>query len=119
MTEIEQSLKRIVFLNTSIITNDGEYEYRTVDLKEAMDTIAYFIACDLDQLSAIGHESTALILSGLLKLDIGVNRIEFKQETTDLGIVFKLKGRPEEGKILSRGEVEEIGYTFGLLIKRK
>ena len=34
MTEIEQSLKRIVFLNTSIITNDGEYEYRTVDLNK-------------------------------------------------------------------------------------
>lgn len=35
----------------------------------------------------------------------------------EIAIVFKLKGRPEEGKILTIQEIEEIGYEFGVLIR--
>jgi len=32
-------------------------------------------------------------------------------------LVFKLKGRVPEGKVLSREELEAIGYEFGLLTR--
>jgi hypothetical protein len=45
------------------------------------------------------------------------NRVEFKQTADDLGLVLKLKQRPPPGKILSREEIEEIGYEFGLITR--
>jgi hypothetical protein len=32
-------------------------------------------------------------------------------------LVFKLKGLAPEGKILSREELEAVGYEFGLLVR--
>lgn len=66
-------------------------------------------------MSAIGHQSTADILTELLDMPIPMNRILFQQEPGQKAICFKLKGRPEEGKILSREEIEQIGYEFKLL----
>lgn len=65
--------------------------------------------------SAIGHQSTADLLSMLLEYNVTVSRLEFKQTTDDLALIFKLKRRPSEGKILNRDEIDEIGYEFGLL----
>lgn len=67
--------------------------------------------------SAIGHQSTADLLSALLEFNVPVNRMEFKQTVDDVGIVFKLRQRAPEGTILSREELEVIGYEFGLLIR--
>ena len=66
-------------------------------------------------LSAIGHETTAQILTELLGFEIPVNRIEYRQEPGDIALVFKLRGRPSEGKILTRDEIEAMGYDFGIL----
>ena len=44
-----------------------------------------------------------------------VNRMEFKQTTDDVALVFKVKQRVSEGRILTREEIEAIGYEFGLL----
>ena len=46
-----------------------------------------------------------------------MNRIQFSHEKGQFALVFKLKGRPEEGKILSREEIEAIGYEFGVLYR--
>lgn len=65
--------------------------------------------------SAIGHQATAEILSELLSVPVGVNRIEYSQQVGERAIVFKLRGRVPEGCILTRNQIEEIGYDFGLL----
>jgi hypothetical protein len=65
--------------------------------------------------SAIGHRTTAELLSGLLDYQVAVNRMDFKQTVETIALVFKLKGRPPEGEILSREELEAMGYEFGLL----
>ncbi len=117
---------RIVFLNTSIITTPGTFEFSPVSLKEVKELIQYSNA---PLLSAVGHESTALIMSELLAPDqefleipraeyIKVNRIQYEQRCGDFAIVFKLNNRPPEGKILSREEIEQIGYSWGLLLKK-
>jgi hypothetical protein len=43
--------------------------------------------------------------------------MEFQQTLDDAALVFKLKARPPEGKVLSLEELEEMGYEFGLLSK--
>ena len=111
----EKSLLPVALLNTSIATADGSYELKTITLEEARKIIADNRG---NLLSAIGHQSTAEVMSTLLKEEIEVNRIQFCQKNGQIAIVFKLNGRPPEGKILTAEEVETIGYKFQLLIKK-
>jgi hypothetical protein len=67
--------------------------------------------------SAIGHESTAQILTELTGINIPVNRIKYEQKCEEIAIVFQLRSRPNEGKILTREEIEETGYDFFLVKK--
>lgn len=102
----------IALLNTSIVTADGAYTLETISLEKAREIIN-----GKEIISAIGHESTAQILSELLGIEVSVNRIFFEQQSGQYALVFKLNGRPPEGKILSREELEEIGYSFKLLYR--
>ena len=106
----------ITVLNTSILTNFGKYQYNEISLDRAREIAQQ--ANGFNQLvSAVGHQSTCDILTKLLGVTIPMNRIEYKQEIGSAALIFKLKGRPEEGKILTVEEIEEIGYNFGLLIR--
>ena len=106
----------ITVLNTSILTNFGKYQYNEISLDRAREIAQQ--ANSFGQLvSAVGHQSTCDILTKLLGVTIPMNRIEYKQEIGTAALIFKLKGRPEEGKILTVEEIEEIGYNFGLLIR--
>jgi len=104
---------KIVYLNTSILTEYGDYSYSPMTL----DEVKQFLKANpnAERLSAIGHQVASDILTELLEEKVEMNRIQYKQQAGDFCIVFKLNGRPEEGKILSRAEVEEIGYSFGKL----
>lgn len=112
----------LAILNTSIITAYGSFDYKAISFDDAKllvhDALDPMIGPDEGILSAIGHQSTAEILSELLGTEVPVNRIQFAQEIGQSAIVFKLKGRPPEGVILSREEIEEIGYDFGLLNRK-
>ena len=112
---------KLALLNTSILTNFGSYEYKPMGLRD-VQILAYnandpMIGPDDGLLSAIGHESTAAILSDLLEVPVAMNRIQFAQEVGQSALVFKLKWRAPEGVILSRAEIEAIGYEFGLLTR--
>ena len=100
----------ITLLNTSIVTAYGQFAYQPISLDTAQSLVA-----GGDYRSAIGHEATAQILTTLLGVTVPVNRIEYKPPVGGQAIVFKLNGRPPEGKILSIEEMKEIGFSFGLL----
>jgi len=102
---------RIVFLNASILTNDGTFEMYTAGLSD----VRCILGTTCERLSAIEHSATADILTELLGEKIAVNQIEYKQEERDVAIVFKLKAQAPEGVILSREEIEAIGYEFKIL----
>jgi hypothetical protein len=106
----ESKIHPIAILNTSILTADGCYTLKTITLGQARSLIAH-----REIISAVGHQSTADILTTLLGREIPVNRIEFAQEREQAAIVFKLRGRPPEGAILSAEEVEAIGYDLKIL----
>ena len=101
----------ITILNAPILTNYGAYNFKEISLQESKDLISEGFQ------SAVGHQSTCDLLSKLLEVEIPVNRIQYRQEAGDIALVFRLKTRPEEGKILSLVEIEQIGYEFGKLIR--
>ena len=67
--------------------------------------------------SAIGHQSTAEILSQLLDIPIPFNRVQIKITPNDKLIVFQLLTRLEEGKILSKEEISNLPFKFFLIEK--
>ena len=103
---------QVALLNTSIATSDGSYDLETISLEEARALVA-----DGGFISAIGHESTAQVMTTLLGVEVPVNRIQFAQEAGQMALVFKLNGRAPEGKILTADEIEEMGYSFKKLTR--
>ena len=103
---------KLAILNTSILTTEGTFTLKDITLEEARNLVT-----ENEILSAVGHQSTADILTTLLETEVPMNRIMFEQETGQKALVFKLNGRPEEGKILTIKEISEIGYKFQLLTK--
>jgi Domain of unknown function (DUF1874) len=107
----------LALVNTSILTSYGTFNYRPLPLGEARALVREFERDGKTIKSAVGHQSTAELLSVLLEFEVPANRIELEQSTNDLALIFKLKQRPPEGKVLNRAEIEEIGYEFGLLTR--
>nr|DAU44568.1 MAG TPA: hypothetical protein [Caudoviricetes sp.] len=103
---------KLALLNTSILTTTGRFELKDITLEEARNLVT-----ENEILSAVGHQSTADILTTLLETEVPMNRIMFEQETGQKALVFKLNGRPEEGKILTAEEIHQIGFKFQLLTK--
>lgn len=102
----------ITILNTSILTNFGSYSYEPISLEGAQQIVH---ECKFQ--SAIGHQATADILTSLLGVNVPMNRIQYSQQPEETALIFKLKGRAEEGKILTIPEIEAMGYEFGLLVR--
>jgi hypothetical protein len=100
----------ITLLNTSIITAEGTHSLKKVSLEEACKLVTGAIIN-----SAIGHEATAKIMDTLLGIEVPVNRQAYQSKPGDVALVFKLKGRPPEGKILTVEEMDAIGYEFFVL----
>jgi hypothetical protein len=110
-------MERFVFLNTTIVTTIGDFSCREASLASVQALLLQ--NPDTPRLSAVGHESTAQIVSSLLGETVAVNRIQYVQEVGDHAICFKLNGRAPEGVILSAEEIEKIGYSFLYLTRTK
>ena len=105
---------KLVILNSSILTTTGMFELKDISLQEAQQVVQ-----ENEILSAVGHQSTADILTTLLGTEVPMNRIVFEQEQGQKALVFKLNGRPEEGKILTAEEIHQMGFKFQILIRHK
>jgi hypothetical protein len=65
--------------------------------------------------SAVGHKSTAKILSDLLEVEVKTSRKQLDMKPGDYVLCFQLKTRPLEGSILTVEQLEELGYKFTYL----
>ncbi len=101
---------KVGIFNGTVATTNGLYRVSDLTVDEAKE-----ILCENGYVSAIGHESTAKIISELMEMDIPMNRINFAQMVGQKAVVFKLNRRPKEGTVLSRDQVEEVGYSFKLM----
>lgn len=108
-------MKRLLLLNAPVLTSFGRFEFVQISVAEAKEIINKAETVE----SAIGHAATAEIMSELLDYKVEANRVEFSQTLTDSALIFRLKKRIGEGKILDRTEIEEIGYEFGILRRIK
>lgn len=114
--------KPLILLNTSIVTTPGLYR-----LSEPISGIqARWLVrwaqddynCNMGEgwLSYIGHQATAEILTDLLGMGvIPVNRVAGRQQVGQVALVFKLNGRPPEGMVFTKDEIEDFGYFFQIL----
>lgn len=101
----------LYILSSTVITTPGlSYDSEFITVERARQYVA-----DHPWRSAIGHTSTAEIASALLGRDIPVSRDTISMADGDLAVCIKLRGRAPEGVILSREEVEQIGYDLVLL----
>lgn len=107
----------LTFLNSGILTAYGVYTYEPVSLERARELIRTYSQSGGNIRSYVGHQTTADLMSRLLGYPVQVHRGQYVQEAGDVAIVFKLKGRPPEGAILSLNELEAVGYEFGLLTR--
>jgi hypothetical protein len=103
----------LALLNCPILTCDGSFVLSTVTLDEALRVV--HAAGTGAVTSYIGHASTAAVLATLLSVDVPVSRAEFKQAVGTRALVFALNARQAEGVILSKDDIERIGYTLKLL----
>jgi len=63
--------------------------------------------------SAIGHESTAKLLTLLLGIEIPMNRIQVQMGPGDIALHFVLRKRLQEGQVIKDiQELEEIGFDL-------
>lgn len=81
---------------------------KEVDQEEARRIIAEAESKGREVVSAIGHQSTAQLLSQLLGREVPVNRAMVELRDGDEAIVFQLMVRLPEGKVLSREELQQL-----------
>ena len=66
-------------------------------------------------ISAVGHQSTAELLTQLLGLPVEANRVQVTLRPGDQAIVFQLLSRLPEGKVLNEEELKQIQFKFFLV----
>jgi hypothetical protein len=100
-------------LNSLVIPLNWQADSYTVKIKRIDVNQARQLVNQNQFISAIGHESTAKLLSMLLEIDIPTNRIQVEMISGDIGLHFVLKKRLPEGKIIEDiQELQEIGFDL-------
>jgi len=81
---------------------------KQVDAEEARRIFEDAVLKDKEIISAIGHESSAKIMSELLGREVPARRIQVTLEDGDEALVLQLMIRPPEGKVLSYEELQQL-----------
>jgi len=81
---------------------------KEVSPEEAKKVIAEAESKGKEVISAVGHASTAQVLSQLLGREVPVNRAMVSLEDGDEAIVFQLMTRLPEGKVLDQQELQQL-----------
>ncbi len=98
-------------INSPILPTYGRYDFSPLTIAQAKTRLnAGFV-------SAIGHDTTAKLLTHVLAQEIPVNRIQISLQVADIAIVFRLMQRLPEGKLLSEAELFAMPFELGLLTR--
>jgi hypothetical protein len=102
----------ITLLNSSVLTNFGEYRYSPLSIDEAVALLK-----EEGFVSAIGHQETSNFLSSLTGITIPLNRKEYRQEPGEKALIIKIRRRLQVTEILKADEILPGDYECGLLIR--
>jgi len=93
----------------SMLTSDVLLRVKELSINEVRDLLKESF------MSAVGHESTAQLLSQLLDISVPVNRVSISLRPSDKLVVFQLLTRLPEGKVLTLDELKQLKYKFYLV----
>jgi hypothetical protein len=101
----------LYLMSTTVIPHgaDGAWMMNTVTAKHACVLAAG------EHISAVGHESSAAAMSAALGIPVAANRLTVQPVPGDQFLCMRLHGRPPEGVVLDREQLEQIGYSWALL----
>jgi len=104
-----------LFLANAFALSMLQTETATIAIQAiSLDSVRELLA-SREFINAVGHQSTAELLSQLLDMPIEMNRIEIKLERGDELIVFQLMVRLPEGKVYTKEELLTIPFKFYLV----
>lgn len=100
----------IYLMNSPVLTRYGVWRFAPLPVEAVREQLQ-----QNPYTSAIGHESTAHFLSRLLDINIESNRIQVEMGNQDKAIIFRIKSRLTEGRVLTVDEMAKIPYELGQL----
>lgn len=105
------------FLNTTICPSgaDGAYMVQTVNLPTALHLYRYMSGHGLNPEIHVGHAAACAAFESLGFGHFGPNRAPW--DGYGLGLCLQLRGRIAEGAILSREEMEAMGYDLRVIYR--
>jgi len=93
--------------SVGMLDGDAILRVKKVSIEKAREILTHN-----DFVSAVGHESTAKVMSELLQINIPFNRIQIRLNRGDRLLLFQLLERLPEGAVLSKEEVMRIPHQF-------
>ena len=99
----------IYVLNAPVITNYGEYRFTKIKPDTARQILSEGFV------SAIGHKSTANVMSDIIGVEILFNRITIRMEKGDKAVALWLLDRPGEAQVYSSEDLAAVPCELGLL----
>lgn len=99
----------LYLLNSPVLTQFGTFRFGSCDAA----TRARFIAEGF--VSAIGHESSARLLSDLLGVPVPLCRREVRMQPGDVALVLRLLQRLPEGRVLTHDDLRQWPHELAVL----
>ncbi len=85
--------KRLILMNSAVITKSGTYVAREITPDEARDIVRKSQELGREIISYVGYEQTAEYMSKTLGIDVPLNRGQVDLQKVDIMLVCKLKYR--------------------------
>jgi hypothetical protein len=102
-----KKLKRVVLLNATVLPRKPMI---IATAPTTLENVEQLLKLAEEVKSFIGHESTAKLLSQVLKMPIEFNRGEYIPERGDIAIVVKLKRRLEKPEDIKSVKIEDLEF---------
>ena len=101
-----------VYLANAFSLNMLAQSEAVIEVREVSEEEVRELLANTEFISAVGHQSTAELLSRRLGINVEFNRIEIKLEPGDTLIVAQLTQRLPEGAVLSEEELRQIPIRY-------